>query len=394
MGAAPEDPEDPGGWLDRLASGAVPWTSRLDVRLTAIVTLAVAFSCLALSTVRQAVRAVIDALVADPGQQEQVRVPAAEVLFDVLFFVTIGLITGIAIRRLVTDRLRSMVEVLRETTTLEPDVPYPFAAHAPDEIGRLAAAMNLMHARIHALVGSLEGRDRGRRAWLSRVSHDLRTPLTALEACLNRAREQAGELPPSDAVERLKEALHVARLDTDRFDALAADLLAVAQLDGKDFELVREPVLPTELVRRVSTSLKLLAEDLGRTIRVEVTREDLPELVADGHQLSRALENILRNALRHGEGDVVVRVAASNGDVVFEVQDDGPGFPLSGDGTVDFSSLAASPGRRDSTGIGLLVARRVIEAHGGHIEADNAPDAGAVVRLHVPIPDAEDAPTH
>ena len=109
----------------------------------------------------------------------------------------------------------------------------------------------------------------------------------------------------------------------------------------------------------------------------------LPIVEADGRRLMRALENLLANALQHARSRVRLQVLRSAGMLRFEVSDDGPGFPAE-NGRVDLASLASRLSREDSTGLGLQVALRVAEAHGGRLEADNLPSGGAFIALGLP----------
>lgn len=376
---------EPDGWLAPYSTADIRWTKRLHVRL------AFAFSALIIAAgfvvpeIRDLLRHLLETGSGTEGGPSERAIDTIDTAFIVIFLMATAGVAGWIVSLLVTRRLREMVNVLRNPIEADEGVPYPEEAEQRDEIGQLAGAMNHMQVRIRELVSSLKGRDRDRRRWLSRISHDIRTPLTALIACINRARKVAGELPGGDDRTKLLEALRVAQLDAARFHALASDLLDVARLEDEDLQMVREPVPPIELVRSVVTSLKLLAEDLGKSIVIDAPGA-VPELEADGHRLARALENLLRNALYHGKTEVIVRVEGAGDSVQFSVLDDGPGMPVSDDGEVDLDQLADLPGRRDSTGIGLLVARRVATGHNGAIGATNRPTGGALVWFRIPRP--------
>jgi signal transduction histidine kinase len=265
-----------------------------------------------------------------------------------------------------------------------------------DEIGVLAAALNVMRDRIQLLVAQLAERDRGRRNWIALVSHDLRNPLQALTACIDRSVQEARRIQDDTRRATMQELLGTARLDVDRFEVLTLDLLDLARLDADD-SLILEPVPPGELARNAAAGMRVLAEVHGRALEVRVMPR-CPELLADGRRMLRALENLLRNAIQHSERRILLRVERiandDQGAVRFSVDDDGTGFPAQVDGSIDVAVLGAHKSRDDSAGLGLVVARRVAEAHGGSIGAYNRPaaeptqerpNAGGTVWFEIPI---------
>jgi signal transduction histidine kinase len=257
----------------------------------------------------------------------------------------------------------------------------PFTERGHDEISGLARAMNQMREHNLELLTAMESRDRQRREWIAQVSHDLRTPLTALRASLERAERQLQRR--EGGAHELRASIEAARLDGSRVVTLAEDLLEIARLDA-DPRLVREPVPPGELARSAVTSLRPMAKEGNLEIELAI-EACLPILEADGRRLMRALENLLSNAMQHAQSRVQLQVRRTGALLRFEVSDDGPGFPLE-NGRVDLSSLASRLSRDDSTGLGLQVALRVAEAHGGLLEADNLPSGGAFIALGLPLP--------
>jgi len=311
----------------------------------------------------------------------------------------VGVITSLAvgwvISRRVTRPLRRMARALQTPIVEGRALPGPFDAGRPDELGVLAGALNDMRMKIQALVGELEKRDLERREWIALVSHDLRNPLQALTACIDRATAEAHNIQNDDRRVSMKDLLATARMDVDRFEVLTQDLLDIARLDAGN-ALQLEPVPPGELARAAGRSMRVLAESHGRTLQVKV-QPRCPELVGDGRRLLRAIENLLRNAIQHATGSVVLRVTRGEDPTVptvrFAVDDDGGGLPLEQDGAVEVTRLGAYKSRDDSSGLGLVVARRFAEAHGGRIGGYNrsgssaATIAGATVWFEVPIGD-------
>lgn len=260
------------------------------------------------------------------------------------------------------------------------------------EIATVAKTMKRLRDRVEEQSKTLALRDIRRSEWIAQVSHDLRTPLTAQAACLDRLdlilQNPATELNRDD----LRELLSVARMDGGRVHTLADDLLEIARLEAGD-RLLLEPVPPGELVSQAVMQLTPLAQQRGIQLDVNVTTH-LPVLNADGRRLMRAIENLVRNAIQHAKLTVEVTAARSEDGVRFEVRDDGPGLPKQPDflsylrrrgGEVRLSELAGRGSRPDSAGLGLVVAQRVAEAHGGSIDAYNVSRGGAAFSLDIPL---------
>lgn len=225
--------------------------------------------------------------------------------------------------------------------------------------------------RVHYLVEAERSRveieaERMRNALLAALSHDLRTPLTAL-AGLAEALPLAGPpLPPAQA--ELADAI---RAEALRTHALARDLLDLARLQSGAVTL-RRAWLPLEEV--VGAAIQAL-RNLQNTHRIEVDLPDsLPLVELDPVLTERVLCNLLENAANHTPAGGQISISASADDRMLTVSvcDDGPGLPAAG-----------SP--PSGTGLGLAIVRAIIGAHGGKIEIDSPPAGGARVSLRLPL---------
>ncbi|MFK7740236.1 MAG: sensor histidine kinase [Planctomycetota bacterium] len=301
------------------------------------------------------------------------RLELAGVGVQYLLLIGIALSAGLAVSWFVTRRVTRLAEAAHRE-----DLPGPKLQEdantdlrkvvgGSDEIAALAVRLTAARTRVRELVGELDTRDAERREWIAQVSHDLRTPLTALVASLERARPIAAQLP-ADAGSRsqqrvLLEAIDVATCDADRVSMLARDLLDAARLDMAK-EHHPEPLLVGELIHQARRELSPLATKAGLTLLADCP-SDLPEVEGDGHLLLRVLENLTRNAIEHADSSVRIEarsVASANGAsrVRIAVVDDGPGLA---------SAKAADKTRRsDSAGLGLRVARQILAAHDSTLE--------------------------
>lgn len=140
--------------------------------------------------------------------------------------------------------------------------------------------------------------------------------------------------------------------------------------------------MPEELAGQVVRALRPLAEANGVSLDLAVDGV-LPTLRGDGHLLARALENLVRNAIRHARTRVEVALAGTAAQVSFLVRDDGPGMPAKGEITP-----AATAGElraaKDSAGLGLRVTAQVAAVHGGRLSAAVGPGGGAELALEIP----------
>ncbi len=245
-------------------------------------------------------------------------------------------------------------------------VPYVHPRHG--EAFVIAKTFNDMAARIERQVAD-------QRALLATVSHEIRSPLARIRLHTELARE-------ADAATT---TTHLAAVDDEvaAVDRLVGDLLAGSRIDFG--ALTRSVHTAAEL----ATSALEAAETPPEVLSVD---EDLPELSVDLTLVVRALANLLQNARRHGGGVATFSVvAAANGNgVAFTVHDRGPGL-RNGDEERVFEPFYRSAVREGSptpdgpsTGLGLALVKRIVEAHGGSVTGRNAPEGGAAFTILLP----------
>lgn len=364
----------------RRTASAVRWHRRLDVRLAAaLVAALLVFEFLS----KPVYRSLSTLLGAPPLGESRI---ASVVWF--LVMTGIAILLAVVISRRVTRRLAGMSDLASRPLPCG-RLPGPFDESGGDEVARLAGTMNAMRQRVNQLLDDVARQEVQRREWLAQVSHDLRTPLTALVACLDRAELALQSPRPETLYQEVPDLLAVAKLDIDRVESLANDLFEIARLEAND-ALNLEPVPPGELVRQTVRGLEPLAAKKGVKLQVRLGL-NLPILNADGRRLMRALENLLRNAIQHAVAYVWIQVERGGETLRFEVRDDGVGFPEQR-GTLSFDDLRSRRSREDSAGLGLMVTQRVAEAHGGAVGAHNSDTGGAVVWFALPAtPEAAEA---
>jgi two-component system sensor histidine kinase KdpD len=250
------------------------------------------------------------------------------------------------------------------------------ADRALEEAAALAAERDRM--REEAIEAeALRRSDELKTSLLRAVSHDLRTPLTAIIAA------GAALDSPSATAEERHELSDAVVDEGRRLSRLVENLLDVSRLESGKAEPHREPV---ELVDLLDAARESLGAN-GEGVRLALDG-DLPSLRADPTQLERAFANLLENAVVHGEGQpVLVRSRLVGARLVVRVVDRGPGIPENLRERI-FEPFYRAPGAASGagSGLGLAIARGFIEANGGEIEVESLPGQGSsfVVTFAVP----------
>ena len=223
---------------------------------------------------------------------------------------------------------------------------------------------------------ALRRSDAAKTAVLHAVSHDLRSPLTAIRAAVEGLESGSLRLGESDRVALLE----TIRLETARLERLVANLLDLSRLEAGAAQAQRELWPVDELVSR---ALDAIGADAGR-ILVSLDG-DAPLVHVDAAQLERVLANVLENALRFSSpSDPVDLVVSSTGDdVLVQIVDRGPGLEA---GSLEriFQPFEHGRGGGEGTGLGLAIARGFAEANGCRLWAEARPGSGAVFVLAMP----------
>jgi two-component system, OmpR family, sensor histidine kinase BaeS len=235
----------------------------------------------------------------------------------------------------------------------------------PRAVRTLGTAFNDMAER-------LESSETARRRFLADVTHELRTPLTVLQAGIEA---QLDGIHPRD-----DEHLVLLRDRTRTLDRLVEDLRTLALGDAGRLALHPETVSAQAIAADAIGAISATAAGRGVTLTLEGAEA---ELDADPVRLTQVLANLLTNAVRHTPpgGSVTVTTTSADDTVVFVVADTGPG--ITGDPERVFDRFARSADSGGS-GLGLTIARQLVERHGGTLAAGNSPDGGAVLTATLP----------
>lgn len=245
-----------------------------------------------------------------------------------------------------------------------------------------SANARLRTARVRAeqVVEAQRDLERQKDEFLANVSHDLRTPLTAIKHSVEAilANEPKGTPEPfHDLFVNISES-------ADRMAALVDDLLELTRLRAGKVRLQAAPADLRDVVRRAAGAIEPLASARGKRLELELPTDPLI-LSADAPRLERAPLNLVDNAQKHGRGVVRVRAVADGAQLVVSVTDDGPGIPASEQALIFERFYRADGARgRPGSGLGLPIARAFVELHGGRVWVESDPNAGSTFWIALP----------
>jgi len=229
-------------------------------------------------------------------------------------------------------------------------------------------------------------KSQARAALFSSVTHDLRTPLASIKASATALLQDDLELDPEQRLELLRTVVE----ETDRLNRLIGNILELARVRAGALVPSKEPTALDEVVDSV---LHRMQPVLGG-VRVRTLLRDTPDVAADPVQIDQVLSNLIENAVRFSApgGEVVVSTAAWHSSVQIRVVDHGPGIaPMDRERVFEaFARVGASaPDEAGSSGLGLAIAKAIVEAHGGRIWIEGVPAGGTAVVVELPVADAE-----
>jgi signal transduction histidine kinase len=263
-----------------------------------------------------------------------------------------------------------------------------------DEFGELSQAFDEMADRVTQLI-------RSRQELLADVSHELRTPLARIRVALDLAADGTGD------IDLAREVLSEIAEDCAELERLIADVLQAARLDlaGRPAQVAAqrlhvEEYDPVSLVQRVAERFR--TEHPTRQLELRCSH-DLPPLNGDVMLIRRALHNLLDNAQKYSSAPALIVLSAerSAAEISLRVEDQGIGIAaedLPQIGSPFFRTDRSRNRRTGGIGLGVSLSRKIVEAHGGTLVVESAPDRGTRVTLRLPLaseaPQGVPAPAH
>jgi len=262
---------------------------------------------------------------------------------------------------------------------------------ALDNLSEVHAQLAQTHAQIETSniqlaeqARRLEGLDRFRSRLLADVSHELRTPVMLVSMPLRELHARADALPAAD-----RGKLNLSLKQLDRLGGLVEQLVGLVQAESGQMPLRVQRLDLSALLRELIAGYQPMAARAGATLVLEAGVE-LPPLYADRSHLTTVFGNLIDNALKHAPpGSVVsLNIDADDERATVAVRDHGPGFdPALANHLFERFYRGEGPPRqgREGLGIGLALARELVELHGGRIAARSAPGQGATFLVELPL---------
>ncbi|GAB4550769.1 MAG: hypothetical protein Kow0063_45140 [Anaerolineae bacterium] len=291
----------------------------------------------------------------------------------------LSLVVSALMARRLSQPIRAMEEATRRIAAGDLDVRVGDDRedkHPQDELERLGASIDHMARRLKHL-------ETARARFVSEIAHDLRTPLTAIKGLLVNLIDDAG---PAG-----QPSLEMAEQETDRLIRLVNQLLDFSRWQAGQLELNPSPVDVGDIARNAVTLSQGRAHHRGVTLTVDIAA-GLPVLSADPDRLSQVILNLLDNAIKFtpAGGQVMLRAGYSQdqvasppkGEVKVSVHDTGRGMSEAEQAQA-FEAYYRGPG--GGSGLGLTIARAIVEAHGGRIGIESKPGCGSQVWFTLPL---------
>ncbi|HET8797494.1 MAG TPA: ATP-binding protein [Thermoanaerobaculia bacterium] len=296
-----------------------------------------------------------------------------------------GLVAALLLFAAMTRRLRALAEAMSAFRRSDFSKRVVIrTSDRGDEVDRLASTFREMADRMILQIDRLKEADLLRRELVANVSHDLRTPLASLQGYLETLLLKEGALTPDEQ----RRFLEIAGRQSERLGRLVAELFELAKLDSQQTPIRVEPFSMAELVQDVVVQFRLRAEQAGVALSADI-RPDLPLVRGDIALLERVLVNLIDNAIRHtpAGGSVVVSLVPDGGKLSVRVTDTGSGIaeealPFIFD---RFYKAEAPEGRGGGAGLGLAIAKRILELHGTMLYADSRVRVGTTFAFQPPV---------
>jgi two-component system phosphate regulon sensor histidine kinase PhoR len=285
-----------------------------------------------------------------------------------------------------SELLTAIQQVLAGRETVHSEVvmgtvrPRSFAiTAAPVRANGTTGAVLVLHD-----ISELRRLERVRRDFVANVSHEFKTPLTAIQGFAETL--LAGALDDRQNRQRF---LEIIRDHARRLTRLTDDLLKLSLIEAGKLDLEFQPLAVADLIDSCVEITRLKAEEKQQTLQVECPA-DLPTVRGDFRRLQEVLQNLLDNAVQYtpAGGRITARAQAGNGTVVITVSDTGIGIPQADQARIfeRFYRVDAARSRAvGGTGLGLAISRHIVEAHGGRIWVESTVGQGSDFHFALPI---------
>lgn len=308
-------------------------------------------------------------------------------LLAVLIFAAV--IAGYASVRMSSNISGSMTGLASRARALSAgdlSVRMPMERFDPDTF-EVVSAFNEMAKSLEMAAKEKQRVEASRRELSAAISHDLRTPISSARVMLEAIRDGVTETP-----EEQDDYLDRVLVQVKSLGSMVDDLFALSLLDAGELRLELKPTVVDDLVEETLRTMQSTANGKGLTLDSSVG-DSLGDVVMDSRQVRRVLLNLIQNAIRHTPPDGTVTIAANRQDdrIEFAVSDTGEGFDVADSSKIWKRFFRSDPARTRTedesaqSGLGLAIARGIVELHGGEISARSTRHHGAIFSFWIPV---------
>ena len=326
-----------------------------------------------------------EALANDIGDSYVGKVSAATVVVIIILTATIGLV----VFGFLTRRLKRLSREVRQASRsgFKFDPSFELSDGHGDEIDALTDAFVEMSARIREQIEQLKENDNLRRELVSNISHDLRTPLSAMQGYLETLIIKSDSM----SAEERDKYLRIARRHTLRLGTLIGDLFELSKLDSATVTPNLDTFSLPELVQDIAQEFRFETEEKDITLAVSMQPE-IAFTIGDIGLIQRVLENLVRNAVRFTPvgGEVTISITERPDSVAVSVTDNGPGIADKDIPRIFdrfYRALDGEEARSDSSGLGLAIVKRILDLHDSRITVVSKLNAGTRFEFELPLCD-------
>ena len=292
-------------------------------------------------------------------------------LYAALGAALLALGLGTILARTLTHPLRDLTAAIHAMA--KGNLKQHVSVKSRDELGELAAAFNQMSADLDRL-------NLSRRQMTADIAHDLRSPLTVIGGYVESMRD--GVFKPTP------ERLDIIHAEVQHLQRLVDDLRTLSQADAGVLSLNRVPVRPLDLLERMAKSYEHQAAQKKVALEVQAQAE-LPEINLDPDRMTQVFGNLISNSLRYtpAGGRILLAAGQEKDGLAFSVQDNGQGISAEALPHIFDRFYRADPARNQGSesGLGLAIARSIVEAHSGSISAESEVGKSTKIKLVFPL---------
>lgn len=302
-----------------------------------------------------------------------------------IIVITVGV--GLLVFGLLTNRLKTLnAEIQRVGDAgFVNDIELRHPNSGGDEIDQLTRSFTKMSGQIQSQIEQLKENDRLRRELVSNISHDLRTPLSAMQGYLETLIIRGDSLSDDER----KQYLNIARKHVTRLGVLIGDLFELSKLDSASVTPNLEAFSLAELVQDVAQEFQIEAEQKGISVDIDANSNST-FTVGDIGLIQRVLENLMRNAIRFtpNGGTVTLSISDRQQNIAIAVSDTGAGIPDKDIPRIFdrfYRAVSGEEARSDSSGLGLAIVKRILELHDSRITVESKLEYGTRFEFELPV---------